>query len=115
MKKVCPCIIPPDAQEPIKLLIENRAKGGIREDSQMVFGVPTSDAGYIPSHYVLKKFAKIYCDDPEKVTSTKLRKFLATACQMLDFQLKKAIMRNCIFVVSFLNLFPRSKIEFWLF
>ena len=83
-KKVCPCIIPPDAQEPIKLLIENRAKGGIREDSQMVFGVPTSDAGYIPSHYVLKKFAKIYCDDPEKVTSTKLRKFLATACQMLD-------------------------------
>ena len=50
----------------------------------MVFGVPTSDAGYIPSHYVLKKFAKIYCDDPEKVTSTKLRKFLATACQMLD-------------------------------
>ena len=83
-KKICPCIIPPDAQEPQKLLIENRTKVGISENSQMVFGVTTSDDGYIPSALTLRKFAREYCDDPESVTSTKLRKFLATACQMLD-------------------------------
>lgn len=66
------------------MLIEKRSEMNMLEENEMVFGLPNSEDGIINSSMTLRKFATEYCEKPENVTSTKLRKYLATACQMLE-------------------------------
>ena len=80
-------ILTQDMKESIDLLNQTRAQVGIPHANKYVFARPTKQSlGHIRACDSLKRFAK-ECEpplsNPQYVTSTKLRKYIATISQVL--------------------------------
>lgn len=79
-----PIILTPDITENIQLLIENRKEMCILPENEYVFAIPNS-FNSIRGHDCLKKFCiAANLKEPSLITSTNLRKYVATVIQMFN-------------------------------
>ncbi|XP_052214427.1 uncharacterized protein LOC127833293 isoform X2 [Dreissena polymorpha] len=79
-------LLTPDIQKNIDLLLRYRADAGVDKENAYVFARSNSGSQFpLRSADVLRKFAKeASLECPESVTSTKLRKHVATVVQILN-------------------------------
>lgn len=83
-------LLPPDAKQAIDLLIETRAAAGVSATNPYIFARMFADSP-LSGHTELQEIAQ-NCPDlryPQRVTSTNLRKYIATVSQV--FVMKKSI------------------------
>jgi hypothetical protein len=76
-------LLPPDARQSIDLLIETRSRVGVPTSNVYIFARLSADTP-MDGHTELKEIA-LSCDGlqfPERITSTYLRKYIATASQV---------------------------------
>merc|ERR1719336_653843 len=79
------CLAPKDAEDALEILSnkENRKIAGILPENDMIFATPGSRT-HIQGVSIYRKFAEKYCERPERMRGTKMRKYIATNCQILD-------------------------------
>lgn len=85
-----PILLTKEAKYGIDVLVEKRAEVGIHRDNPYVFATAGGGGlGHLRPWECLRKVAKneeLALLKPEAVTSTKLRKYVATVSQILDLQ-----------------------------
>jgi len=79
------CLAPKDAEDALEILSDpkNRRIAGILPENDMIFATPGSRT-HIQGVSIYRKFAEKYCERPERMRGTKMRKYIATNCQILD-------------------------------
>ena len=81
-----PMLLTKQLSESIDIILKTRETVGILEDNKYVFAVPNS-LYYIRGSDALRKHVRLSnLKCPMAVTSTKLRKHIATLCQLLNLQ-----------------------------
>ncbi|KAF5305359.1 hypothetical protein FQR65_LT18709 [Abscondita terminalis] len=83
-KKV-PIILTPQTKESVDLLIELREQCGISRENPYIFARSKNALTHLRGHDCLNKMciqADVEC--PNKINSTKLRKYMATVCQLFN-------------------------------
>ena len=79
-----PCLIPRDCRRAMSILNEKREEVGVSSGNPYIFALPGKEQSYQNAWQALNRFAKgAELEFPEFVTSTKLRKYLATSSQIL--------------------------------
>ncbi|XP_033646694.1 uncharacterized protein LOC117305914 [Asterias rubens] len=83
--RTVPLLLTPEMSEQLNLLIENRHAVGVASDNNFLFGRSSySSEGHIRGSDCLRKHARLSgATNPNNLRSTKLRKHIATASQML--------------------------------
>ena len=79
-------ILPPDARRAIDLLIDTRAQVGVPSSNTYIFARLNADSP-MAGHTELQELAQM-CEElkyPERITSCKLRKYIATVTQVPHF------------------------------
>lgn len=85
-KKV-PVLLSPSMKESLDLLIERRDIAQIDEKNEYIFAVPLQKSSYYRGCYVLRKIVDLAgCEKPELISSTLLRKHVATMAQLIDLK-----------------------------
>ena len=84
-------MLPPDAKEAIELLLETRDDVGIPSKNKFIFArlnAETPMAGHTDLRDIVEKVPNL--EKPERIQSTRLRKYIATVSQVLHpcFQLR---------------------------
>ena len=80
-KRRVPIIIPPDAKLAMELLTDTRDQAGIPEDNPYFFA--STGMNYKKNYPHLKRALKnAGCAEPDRITSTALRKYVATVAQV---------------------------------
>ena len=80
MNKRVPIVLTQDAQEAIQNLIKYKGDVG-QENNKYVFGCGAS--GHLSPWHTINKHAKrAGCKEPSLISSTRLRKYIATTCQV---------------------------------
>jgi len=81
-------LLTPVLQNSIDVLLKWRKEAGVHPDNQYVFARPNFDSrNPIRSSDAIRRFAnETYLSAPENVTSTKLRKHVATVSQILNLE-----------------------------
>lgn len=83
-KKV-PIILTPDIKENIGKLINTRREAGVNPENEYLFARPGESLKHIRGHDCLSKFSKeAKLQSPHLVTSTNLRKYIATLVQIFN-------------------------------
>merc|ERR1712223_1240122 len=79
------CLAPPDAVEGLEVLAQEkyRRTAGIIPENELIFATPGS-MNHIQGVTCFKQFAQKYCEQPDRVRGTKMRKYIATSCQIID-------------------------------
>jgi len=79
------CLAPPDAVEGLEILSQEkyRKTAGIIPENELIFATPGS-MNHIQGVTCFKQFAQKYCEEPDRVRGTKMRKYIATSCQIID-------------------------------
>ncbi|KAG5888311.1 hypothetical protein JTB14_015819 [Gonioctena quinquepunctata] len=81
-----PVLLTEDSQSSLDLLIELRDSCEINSDNPYLFPARTT-AGHFRAHVLLKKYANIDgCEFVDSITSTRLRKHIATMTQLLNLK-----------------------------
>lgn len=81
-----PVLLTKEMATNINLLSEKRAAAGVKESNPYLFGIPGCDTSYRGSD-CLRKFAQASgVEHPEYITSTKLRKHVATLSQLISLK-----------------------------
>lgn len=88
--RTVPVLLPPALLKSIDILLKWRTEAGVNEDNPHVFARPGLDSlNPIRSSDALRKFAyEQELSTPEYITSTKLRKHVATVSQILNLEKK---------------------------
>ena len=74
-------IFSPEMKGAVQTLIDTRDRCGIKKNNKYIFA-NTAD-GHLESWQVLQKMAEeAGCTQPKRISSTRLRKYLATVCQV---------------------------------
>ena len=86
-----PIILTKEMREAIDALVETREVVGISEKKPYVFAKPcNSSSGHIRFCETLRKVTSgLSLKHPESITSTRLRKYIATVSQVLDLDDKE--------------------------
>lgn len=80
-----PILLKADTKDAIDLLIKTRDVVGISKENPYVFARTGNSTGNIRGHDCLRKFCiEAELEQPKNVTSTKLRKYVSTVCQVFD-------------------------------
>lgn len=80
-----PLLLTRDMKESIDTLILNRIKAGILPQNPYIFAIANTPLSHMRGHECLKKWCKdTDLESPELITSTKLRKYVATVCQVFN-------------------------------
>ncbi|CAH1115846.1 unnamed protein product [Psylliodes chrysocephalus] len=83
--RIVPILLTKELKESVELLISKRAQFGIACENPYIFAIPNSKTSHLRGHDCLKKWCQEAClESPELITSTKLRKCVATVCQVFD-------------------------------
>jgi hypothetical protein len=90
-------MLPPDAKKAVDILIESRIKVGIPETNEFIFARFSENSpmsGNVELKEVIQSCPGL--QSPERITSTSLRKYIATVSQV--------ICRLCFHLVKFMDL-----------
>lgn len=80
-----PVILTPQVKEAIDLLIRYRDKCGVYLHNKYIFARTNESLTFLRGHDCLKKICdEIYLENPSLITGTKLRKYIATVCQLFN-------------------------------
>ncbi|XP_057666792.1 uncharacterized protein LOC130900289 [Diorhabda carinulata] len=83
--RIVPIILTEDMKESVDLIISKRIQNGILAENPFVFAIANTTASHIRGHDSLKKWCiEAELQSPDLVTSTKLRKYIATVCQVFN-------------------------------
>ena len=92
--KIVPTLLTKPMVEACTLLMEHRRSVGVKETNDFLF--PSMGDGPLSSYQTLRKLAETAkCEKPELVTSSRLRKYISTVCQV-----KCQFCRLCPFVLQ---------------
>ncbi|XP_063226925.1 uncharacterized protein LOC134533339 isoform X1 [Bacillus rossius redtenbacheri] len=82
-----PVILTEDMQSTINLLVEKREECGVSNSNKYLFPSLRHESGHYRAHVVLRKMAVASgAQNPSSLTSTKLRKHVATMTQLLNLR-----------------------------
>ncbi|KAJ8961938.1 hypothetical protein NQ314_005870 [Rhamnusium bicolor] len=80
-----PIILPPVIKECIDILIRHRDECKISFHNKYVFARSNESKSFLRGHDCLKKICEeIHLKNPDAITGTKLRKYVATVCQLFN-------------------------------
>ncbi|CAH1109549.1 unnamed protein product [Psylliodes chrysocephalus] len=80
-----PILLPPLIKESINSLIRHRDECKISLHNKYVFARSNESSGFLRGHDCLKKICEeIRLENPDAITGTKLRKYVATVCQLFN-------------------------------
>lgn len=83
--RIVPIILTKEMKESLDLIIVKRVQYGIRNENPYVFAIANTTCSYMRGHDSLKKWCiEAGLESPDLVTSTKLRKYVATVCQIFN-------------------------------
>ncbi|CAG9835041.1 unnamed protein product [Diabrotica balteata] len=83
--RIVPILLTSEIKETIDLIISQRIQYGVLSENPYVFAISKTTGSHMRGHDCLKK----WCEEadlnaPDLVTSTKLRKYVATVCQIFN-------------------------------
>ncbi|KAJ8926252.1 hypothetical protein NQ314_021373 [Rhamnusium bicolor] len=82
---IVPILLTRDMKQSIDQLISNRVKYGILSHNPYLFAIPNTTVSHLREHDCLKRWCtEAEWESPELITSTKLRKYVATVCQIFN-------------------------------
>lgn len=85
--KRCPVLLTEAMTVALDCLMKHREGCGISSLNPYVFASPTSASNHIDPWTSMNKLAKeAGCEQPYLISSSRLRKYLATVCQILDLE-----------------------------
>ncbi|KAG5882523.1 hypothetical protein JTB14_006795 [Gonioctena quinquepunctata] len=80
-----PIIISKEVKETMDMLILTRIKAGVQNENPYIFAIPGTSKSHMRGHDCVKKWCtEAQLQSPELITGTKLRKYIATVCQVFD-------------------------------
>lgn len=80
-----PIILPSAVKECVDILIRHRDECGIAFENRYVFSRSNGSRRFLRGHDCLKKICgEIFLANPDAITGTKLRKYVATVCQLFN-------------------------------
>lgn len=78
-----PVLLASDTKKSIDILIELREQCGIAKENPYIFALSRNSLGHLRGHDCLAKICKeVDLENPQIITGTKLRKYIATVCQV---------------------------------
>ncbi|XP_061170557.1 uncharacterized protein LOC133179888 [Saccostrea echinata] len=85
--KRCPVLLTETMIIALDCLMKHREGCGISSSNPFVFASPTSSSNHIDPWTSMNRLAKeAGCEQPYLISSSRLRKYLATVCQILDLE-----------------------------
>lgn len=82
-----PTLLTNDMKESLDLIISKRVQHGILSENPYVFAISNTKSSHMRGHDCLKKWCTLAeLHSPHLITSTKLRKYIATVCQIFNLQ-----------------------------
>jgi hypothetical protein len=94
--KVVATLLTHDMIAAMDLLVKHRKQCGLKDSNPYIFA--TQGEGHLPTWQVIQTMATAAgCKHPELITSSRLRKYIATVCQVFSILLHKAYVKNAVY------------------